>query len=63
MCRRLCRIFNLSAISLIMFAVSKRISLSEDSDQMAPPSVDFLNPLPLCLFMRDFLIFLLFPVF
>ena len=27
-----------SAIALIMFAVSKRISLSADSDQMAPPS-------------------------
>ena len=39
-------LFNLSAIVLIMFTVSKRISLSADSDQMALPSVDLLNPLP-----------------
>ena len=36
-CRRLCGIFNLSAIALIMFAVSKKISLSADSDNVAPP--------------------------
>ena len=32
-----CGIFNLSAIALIMFAVSKKISLLASSDQMAPP--------------------------
>jgi len=39
-------IFNLSANGLIISAVSKRISLLASSDQMALPSVDFLNPLP-----------------
>ena len=34
-------LFNLSAVALIMFTVSKRISLSADSDQMALP---FGNP-------------------
>ena len=43
-----------SAIALIMFAVSKRISLSADSDQMVPPSVDLLNFLPLYLKARTF---------
>ncbi|MFR7722767.1 MAG: hypothetical protein ACLU2K_04840, partial [Clostridia bacterium] len=39
-------IFNQSAIRSIIHTVSKRISLSADSDQMALPSVDFLNLLP-----------------
>ena len=39
-------IFSQSDIVLIIDTVSKRISLSADSDQMALPSVDFLNPLP-----------------
>jgi len=30
-------IFNLSAVVFIMFAVGKRISSSEEDDQMAPP--------------------------
>ena len=47
-------LFNLSAIVLIMFTVSKRISLSADSDQMVPPSVDLLNFLPLYLKARTF---------
>ena len=47
-------LFNLSAIVLIMFHVSKRISLSADSDQMVPPSVDLLNFLPLYLKARTF---------
>ena len=53
-------IYNLSAVTLIMFAVSKRISQVNvvyhrgNSDQMALPSVDFLNPLPLCLFVLIF---------
>ena len=36
----------LSDISLNALTVSEKISLSADSDQMALPSVDFLNPLP-----------------
>ena len=45
-------IYNLSAVTLIMFAVSKRISQVNvvyhrgNSDQMALPSVNFLNLLP-----------------
>ena len=39
-------IFNLSALVLQDFTARERISLSADSDQMALPSVDFLNPLP-----------------
>ena len=35
--------FYLSAIVLLVLTVSKRISLSADSDQMALPSVDFLR--------------------
>ena len=49
-----------SANGLISSAVSKRISQVNvvyhcgNSDQMALPSVDFLNPLPLCLFVLIF---------
>ena len=43
-----------SANDFIIYAASKKISLSADSDQMALPSVDFLNPLPLCLFVLIF---------
>ena len=52
--------FYLSAIVLLVLTVSKRISLSADSDQMALPSVDFLNPLPLCLFVLTFKFVVLF---
>ena len=55
------RIFNLAAAVLSAFAVRKRISLSEDSDQMAPPFGN-LPPLKrwtklftLTLFVRTFL--------
>ena len=54
------RIFNHSANSFIISAVSKRVSQVNvvyhcgNSDQMALPSVDFLNPLPLCLFVLIF---------
>ena len=53
--------FSQSAISLIALTVSKRISQVNvvyhcgNSDQMALPSVDFLNPLPcayLCCFVH-----------
>ena len=52
--------FTKSADGLISSAVSKRISQVNvvyhcgNSDQMALPSVDFLNPLPLCLFVLIF---------
>ena len=49
-----------SAISIIALTARKRISLSADSDQMALPSVDFLNPLPLCLFVLTFKFVVLF---
>ena len=52
--------FYLSAIVLLVLTVSKRISLSADSVQMALPSVDFLNPLPLCLFVLTFKFVVLF---
>ena len=47
-------IFSLSAIALITLAVNEKISLSADSDQMVPPSVDLLNFLPLYLKARTF---------
>ena len=47
-------LLNLSAVVLSAFAVGKKISLLASSDQMALPSVDFLNPLPLCLFVLIF---------
>ena len=70
----------MSAISLIALTVNKRISQVNvvyhcgDSDQMALPSVDFLNPFALLLFVlilsivpltfgsliRTFLLFLIF---
>ena len=43
-----------SANDFIIYAASKKISLSADSDQMAPPSVDLLNFLPLYLKARTF---------
>ena len=52
--------FDQSANVLIALTVSKGISQVNvvyhcgNSDQMALPSVDFLNPLPLCLFVLIF---------
>ena len=45
--------FNLSANSLIIHAASERISSLASDDQMALPSVDFLNPLP-CAYLCGF---------
>ena len=43
-----------TANGLIIHTACKQISSSAEDDQMALPSVDFLNPLPLCLFVLIF---------
>ena len=45
-CRRLYDFFTQSANVLIILTACERISSSAEDDQMALPSVDFLNPLP-----------------
>ena len=61
-CRRLYGFTNLSAYTLIIYAASKRISLSADSDQMAPPSglppplKRWTKLFALCLFVLTFFI-------